>query len=417
MSTLPEVNSVHLSEGRRIADPLSAECRLLILDDEPMVGETILAMTKSIGAAAQYTESAETFLQLLESWQPTHIALDLMMPEADGVSMIQQLGKIGTNAKLLIVSGADARIVDAAQRSARQHGLSLVGALAKPFTRNALATLLSVSTAKPKPPPDTSTRVINVSASDLKQALETRAIGPVFQPKVCCTDGRLVGFEALARWWDNGKLVCGPDVFIPLAEGSGQVDALTVSMIEQSMQWLAANFADADYTMAINVPADCLRRPGLIDMLERACVRLRVNPRRVVIEITESGAIGEHVNVLDTVTKLRLMGVHLSIDDFGVGFSSLVQLARLPFSEVKIDRSFVAGLCYSSESQAIVSAVIGMAEGLGMTTVAEGVEDLDTYLRLRELGCNVAQGYFIARPMTGPKVVEWLGTAISTSAQ
>lgn len=403
-----ETTSVVMPHEGAGADPLLSACRLLILDDDPLVGNTISAMAKSIGAATQYTDSPEAFLHRVESWHPTHIALDLMMPKVDGVSIMQQLGAARCGAKLLIISGVDGRILDAAQRSARQHGLALVGALSKPFTKTALATLLCVpgSDVARSTRPDTAAPV---SAADLDQALQARAIGPAFQPKVRCRDGGLVGFEALARWWRDGRIVCGPDVFVPLAERSGQADALTAVMVEQSLSWLATNFANADCTIAINVPADCLRRPQLIGMLEHSCDRFEISPARVVIEITESGAIDEQVDVLDTLTKLRLLGMQLSIDDFGVGFSSLVQLARLPFSEVKIDRSFVSGLCYSREAQAIVSAIIGMAEGLGMSTVAEGVEDLDTYLRLRELGCTAAQGYFIGRPMSESKAVEWLG--------
>jgi EAL domain-containing protein (putative c-di-GMP-specific phosphodiesterase class I) len=144
-----------------------------------------------------------------------------------------------------------------------------------------------------------------------------------------------------------------------------------------------------------------------VRMVADACSRHDIAPERVVLEVTESGAIDPDSGALDVLTRARLMGMKLSIDDFGVGYSSLVQLARMPFSEIKIDRSFVAELCHSCEAQAIIAAIIGMSDGLGMTTVAEGVEDLETYMRLRDMGCHAAQGYFIGRPMASARAVAW----------
>lgn len=384
-----------------------SDLRLLILDDDPLVGETVRMMAASIGVESTYCRTAGEFFGQISQREPSHILLDLVMPGVDGVEVIQRLGALRCQARLIIVSGVDSRVLDAAQRSAKQHRLSLAGALSKPFSRGALATLLEAEGTGPN------LQLVAVapkripSSSELAEALAKGEIGPVFQPKLRCSDGSLIGYEALARWTREGIVISGPDTFVPLAERTGQAARLTEVMAERSLEWLGTNFASGSHTVAINVPAQCLSDDRSVQAIVSNCSRYGVTPDRVVLEVTESGAIDPESGALDVLTRARLLGMKLSIDDFGVGYSSLVQLARMPFSEIKIDRSFVAQLCNSSEAQAIIAAIIGMSNGLGMTTVAEGVEDLDTYTRLREMGCYAAQGYFIGRPMTASDAVAW----------
>lgn len=385
--------------------------RLLILDDDPLVGETVRMMAASIGAESAYCRSAEEFFTQVSQWGPSHILLDLVMPGVDGVEVIQRLAEMGCQSTLIIVSGVDRRVLDAAQRSARQHQLPLAGALSKPFSRSALATLLETGSTTPRLKLVAASPNAAPTSQDLARALAEGEIGPVFQPKVRCSDGSLIGYEALARWNRGDTAVCSPDTFVPLAEQTGQAARLTEVMADRSLAWLGGNFAALPHTVAINIPAQCLKDDRSVRSIAEACARHGVAPDRVVLEVTESGAIDPDSGALDVLTRARLMGMKLSIDDFGVGYSSLVQLARMPFSEIKIDRSFVAEVCHSSEAQAIVAAIIGMSNGLGMTTVAEGVEDLDTYMRLREMGCYAAQGYFIGRPMQASRAVAWSDTA------
>ncbi|SDG58567.1 EAL domain-containing response regulator [Pelagibacterium luteolum] len=387
--------------------PLASGLRLLILDDDPLVGGTVRQMAASIGAESAYCGTAAEFFTQVADWSPSHILLDLVMPGVDGVEVIQRLGEISCQATLIIVSGVDRRVLDAAQRSAKQHRLSLAGALSKPFSRGALATLLETGNAKPKLQLIPASSKSSPSGDELANALAQGEIGPVFQPKVRCNDGSLIGYEALARWTRDETDICGPDTFVPLAERTGQAARLTEVIADRSLAWLGSHFAAQPHTIAINIPAQCLKDDHSVRAIAEACSRYNVAPERVVLEVTESGAIDPDSGALDVLTRARLMGMKLSIDDFGVGYSSLVQLARMPFSEIKIDRSFVAELCHSCEAQAIIAAIIGMSDGLGMTTVAEGVEDLDTYMRLREMGCYAAQGYFIGRPMRASRAVAW----------
>lgn len=402
------MTNLHSKSHGQISAP---HLRLLILDDDPLVGETVRMMAASIGAECVYCSTADEFFNRVTDWAPSHILLDLVMPGADGVEIIQRLGEMGCQATLIIVSGVDRRVLDAVQRSAGQHRLPLAGGLTKPFSRGALATLLKTPTTTPALQLVTSSPKSAPSSDELALALSEGEIAPVFQPKVRCSDGSLIGYEALARWTRGEADICGPDVFVPLAERSGQAAKLTEVIAGRSLAWLGNNFAGMPSTVAINIPAQCLKDDQSVQAIAEACSLNGVTPERVVLEVTESGALEPDSGALDVLTRARLMGMKLSIDDFGVGYSSLVQLARMPFSEIKIDRSFVSELCPSCEAQAIVAAIIGMSNGLGMTTVAEGVEDLETYMRLREMGCYAGQGYFIGRPMTGSLALAWSGSA------
>ncbi|SDH20714.1 EAL domain-containing response regulator [Pelagibacterium luteolum] len=382
--------------------------RLLVLDDDQEVAQTVANIARSAGIDCRAVSQAEQFFLALIDFDPTHVVIDLMMPDLDGISVIRRLADGRSKVGVIIVSGASPRVVEAASRSANEHGLWVTGTLSKPFSREALIASLALapySQAKVNSLGPNATR--NVEA-ELYEALECGEISIALQPKVALGDGSLVGFEVLARWQDEAGTSYPPDVFIPAAERAGLIDDLTQSVLGQALGWLSQHFAEARFSIAVNVSAKSLRGGSLFTMLDTICSGNTIAPERLIIELTESEAVGDQTDTLDMITQLRLRGYELAIDDFGVGYSSLVQLARLPYSELKIDRRFVADLAVSHESRAIVAAIIGMARGLGLRTVAEGVEDLDTFNLLKSMGCDFAQGYFIGRPMTPDKAVEWV---------
>ena len=160
--------------------------------------------------------------------------------------------------------------------------------------------------------------------------------------------------------------------------------------------------------MALNISARNLHEPRFAELLEKHCAEAGLAPARVTLELTETAAMQDAVKMMDVLTRLRLKGFKLAIDDFGTGYSSLVQLHRLPFNEIKVDRAFVADCTTSGESRSIVRMIIDLAHALGMTAVAEGVESADALDLLRDLGCDQAQGYFIARPIDAAAVPEMM---------
>jgi EAL domain-containing protein (putative c-di-GMP-specific phosphodiesterase class I) len=243
--------------------------------------------------------------------------------------------------------------------------------------------------------------------SGLERALEKQQLYMAYQPKVSLRDGSLKRVEALVRWEDPELGMVEPSRFIPVAEQHGLIGALTQWGLRTALrQWLEWREQGIDTSIAINISALSLEQLDFPDLVERMCRALDVPIDRLVLELTE-GATQPLVKLMDTLTRFRIKGIGLAIDDFGTGYSSLMQLRQLPFTEVKIDRFFVDDATTSADSRLIVKTVIDLAHGLGLTATAEGVETREQLRLLAELGCDVAQGFLIARPLEPSALPEW----------
>ena len=240
-----------------------------------------------------------------------------------------------------------------------------------------------------------------------ERALINQRLRMVYQPKVSLADGALKRVEALVRWDDPKLGPVAPSRFVPLAERHGLIDELTNWGLTTSLrQWLDWKDAGLDLQIAFNISALSLQHLDFPDLVERMCKALEVPTDRLVLELTE-GATQPLVKLMDTLTRFRLKGVGLALDDFGVGYSTLMQLKQLPFTEIKIDRFFVKDLAESSDSRNIVTAIVAMAHGLGLTVTAEGVEREQELCFLVEAGCDVAQGYLIGTPLPPGELAAW----------
>ena len=244
-------------------------------------------------------------------------------------------------------------------------------------------------------------------ASELARALDGDRLVLAYQPKLALATGRMAGVEALARWRRPGFGEVPPSLFIPAAERHGLIDRLTEWGLRAALrQWADWHGQGLTTRLAFNLSALSLRDIDFPDRLDLLCRSQGVPADQIVLEVTE-GATQQQVHLLDTLTRFRLKGFGLSLDDFGTGYSSLLQLSQLPYNELKIDRCFVAGAVVGRESRLIVETIIRLAHGLGLTATAEGVEDEPTLALLAALGCDCAQGYLIAPPMSGSELVPW----------
>lgn len=231
---------------------------------------------------------------------------------------------------------------------------------------------------------------------DLRQAIQTGAVVPHFQPLIELRTGRLVAFEMLARWpLPDGSLI-SPAEFIPLAEGANLIAPLTEHLMRLACQ-AAASWPD-DITIACNVSPLLLRDGRFIAMVRNLLAETGLPAKRLELEITESALLEDLTIAGPLVRELRALGVSLALDDFGTGFSSLRHLHNLPFNKLKIDAGFVTGMTEDAESRTIVAAVIGLGHSLGMVIVAEGVETEPTAALLRQMGCDLGQGWLFGRP-------------------
>jgi diguanylate cyclase (GGDEF)-like protein/PAS domain S-box-containing protein len=240
------------------------------------------------------------------------------------------------------------------------------------------------------------------TANDLHRALTEQEFRVVYQPEVDLRTGHVTGVEALVRWHHPERGLVPPAEFIPLAEQTGLIAGIGAWVLDTALQqatvWSQARFDGSALTVWVNLSARQLGDPGLVELVADTLGRHGVDAAQLGLEITESALLEDAEGAVLALSSLRELGVRLAVDDFGTGYSSLSYLKRLPVDAVKIDRSFVDGLAVDGDDSAIVAAVAGMARALRLTTIAEGVENLDQLQALKRLGCDLAQGYFFTTP-------------------
>ena len=233
--------------------------------------------------------------------------------------------------------------------------------------------------------------------AELRVAIPRGEVVPYYEPQVDFFTGRVSGVEVLARWNHPVRGLVRPDHFIPVAEETGLIGELSFAVMEQAM--IEARDWDAGIRLAVNISPTQLRDPLLAHRLLKLVVATRFPPDRLEVEITESALMGDLDTAKAVIISLKNQGIRLALDDFGTGYSSLHHLRVLPFDRIKIDRSFVTSILDNDESAAIVNAVLGLGESLGIDVIAEGIETRAIEARLRQLNCRNGQGYFYSRPV------------------
>ncbi|NNC48733.1 MAG: EAL domain-containing protein [Sphingomonas sp.] len=241
----------------------------------------------------------------------------------------------------------------------------------------------------------------------LEAAIGSDALSYCYQPKISLADGKLRRVEALIRWQDGDHGTVGPDRFIPLAEESGLIDPLTRWGLDTAFrQWRAWTDDGIECELAFNISARSLEALDFPDLVEAKTAEFNVPASRLVLELTESSS-QTLINLMDTLTRFRIKGIGLAIDDFGTGYSTLKLLRMLPFTELKIDRFFVRDAERSTDSRVIVEAMIDLAHGLGLSATAEGIENDAQLALMKALGCDVAQGYRVGKPLVAAALPDW----------
>ncbi|QEX17788.1 diguanylate phosphodiesterase [Hypericibacter terrae] len=365
-----------------------------------MIRHLVAEIAQTCGWETFDTGDPEVFEAEVRRRPPAAVVLDLVMPNVDGIEVLRELAAVLTGIPILILSGMDGRLLETAMQLGQARGLTMAGCIQKPFRADALSALLQkVASCRGE-----------ISEAMLEEAVEREELDLHYQPYLDLQSRRIIGAEALVRWQHPQRGPIPPSAFIPMAEKSALIgkvtDLVLAKAVAQAARW---NDRLAPLDISINLSARSIQDVTFPEQILRLCRQHSLNPARIVFEITETAAMQDPVMLMDVLTRLRLKGIRLSIDDFGTGYSSLAQLRRLPFSELKIDLSFVSTMMASRDSEIIVKTIIDMARNLGLRTVAEGVETPTILERLGELGCNVAQGYLIGRPMTAPQIPSFLG--------
>ncbi|MEQ9464800.1 MAG: bifunctional diguanylate cyclase/phosphodiesterase [Haliea sp.] len=240
------------------------------------------------------------------------------------------------------------------------------------------------------------------------EALYDNAFELHFQPKVDLRSGRVCSAEALLRWHLPGYGAVSPERVVQLAEDSGQMYELTRWVVNRALRALRDWPDTAGFPLAVNIPAGLVNSPDLADMLQGALAIWGVEPSMLIVEVTEGAVIEDKEAGFNNLQHLRELGIGLSIDDFGTGYSSLSYFKHIPATEIKIDQFFVRRILNDNQDRALVGIIIDIAHLFGFSVVAEGVEDGQTLQCLRELGCDVVQGYYFSRPLPETELLAWL---------
>jgi EAL domain-containing protein (putative c-di-GMP-specific phosphodiesterase class I)/FixJ family two-component response regulator len=377
--------------------------RVLIIDDEEDICDIIAEIATRRGLDVRTLSNTAKATAVLGEFPPDFVMLDLMMPGTDGVELLRLLAEHAKGAKLCLMSGSDARVLNSARRLGSAHGLDVIAAMEKPLDMQLLNKLFDQLVSAAPAAPTTSKRV------DLAQAIASGQFILYYQPVVEMATQHVKGVEALARWAHPHRGTLSPDSFLEQVVNDGLMQALTDVVVQtavaQAARWQRAGEA---LTLSMNVTASTLLDLGLPDRLAELCKQNDLPPERLILEVTETEAMRDVTRTMDVLLRMRIRNIGVSIDDFGTGYSSLRELQRMPFSEMKIDKSFVIDMVANRDCAVIVNAIIDLGRNLGLKVIAEGVENAQTWRALRDKGCNLAQGYLMGRPMPAQELDLWL---------
>jgi EAL domain-containing protein (putative c-di-GMP-specific phosphodiesterase class I)/CheY-like chemotaxis protein len=402
-----------------MADPAPRSPRLsapaplsfLVVEDEPFQRSMVVGMLAALGATVVHEAADGTAaIELLEGLPapPDIVVSDLDMPGVDGMELIRWISMHAGGAALIVASAMEAELLASVEAMAAAYGVHLLGTIRKPVTRRKLQELIEHygkvhGTLAGAEAPATA-----FSGEAIVKALANGEFEPYFQPQVEIRSGAPCGVEALARWRHPEQGVVSPAFFVATLERIQKIDLLLESMLRQaarfrrSLQRLVRRCR-----VSVNISPVSLANLEVGEQIQEIVREEGADPRDIVLEMTESAATTDVGHALENLARLRMKGFELAIDDYGTGYSSLEQLTRAPFSEVKIDQRFVIPAIRKPSARIVLKSTLDMARRLGLRTVAEGVEHRAHLELLSRLGCEIAQGYYFAHPMPAAACLDW----------
>ena len=384
---------------------------VLVVDDATSNRMVAVEMLKELGITSVLeAENGVVALELIESHSVDLDLTDLNMPNMDGIELLSNLAN-RRDSKVLyvaVMSGVGQAVLDTVQNIADASHLELLGVFPKPLDIAYLQELLS------RYDPDNRESVsarsdLTFTTEDVVRAMEQGELVAYYQPKVFFADRKLWGMEALVRWIHPVHGVLPPVLFVEHLESGELALVFFRHLLQQVCKFLKSLPEQQDLVhCSINLPVPLLTTDGLVDDMVRVVKSHGLPNEAIVLELTETSLMQHLAASLSALARLRMKGFGVAMDDYGTGYSSMKQLARCPFSELKIDREFVHDANVSDKKHAILTGAIAMCQRMGMLSVAEGVETQADWDQLSALGCEVAQGYLISRPIPEEAMREWM---------
>lgn len=382
--------------------------KLLVVDDEIGFAKFVEGVAEDLEFEVLLTDDPTEFGTLYSN-DIDIIVLDLFMPTTDGIELLRFLSDNNSNASVVFMSGKDTGVLHTAQELAVEQGITVLGALQKPFRAQGLAALLEKYVRSISEPARSSDRNELPSLNELRQAISREELFMHFQPQIIISSREFIGVEALVRWNHPSKGMIPPSYFIPLAEENNLISEITTFTATRSIQqqgiWKEQG---KNLRLSINMSPKLLYDLDMPEDLESYAIEVGADISKIMIEVTETALMSDVARYMDILVRLKMKGFGLSIDDFGTGYSSLQQLIRVPFTELKIDQAFIRKSTTNKECHTIIKISILLAHELGMTVVAEGIETEADWNILKELGCDEGQGYWMAKPMPGEDIMPWV---------
>ena len=375
------------------------EDRLLIIDDDTQICELLKDIGESCGYIVSSVLNPVEFPNIYHDFNPTVMILDLSLSGKDGVELLRFLAENQCKCPIIILSGCDERIRSSAVRLGQSYGLKIPTHLPKPIDLSTLKKILAEFKVHTK----------ETTPERLEKAIKNNELVLYYQPKILSKTDELSGVEILIRWQPPDGPMIYPDDFIPLAEKTNLIKELTYWVIDnafkQKRAWIDSNLP---LGIAVNLSPYLLNDLLLPDKIDELIKKHEIPIDNICFEITETGMLNKPEIAMDILTRLGIKGFKLSIDDFGTGYSSLVELHKMPFSELKIDKSFVMNLLKDEDAWIITRSIVDLGHNLGLTVVAEGVENEKIVEKLRNINCDMLQGYYFSKPIPIVEFNQWL---------
>ncbi len=390
--------------------------RVLVVDKDPIQRMILARCVEMLGWKADTSDNSGEAIDKFAALRHNVVVIDLGLGQPATMRLLRHLRRGHVDPSLIFVSGAADAIQADSLQSARDFALRVAGTLPRPIDPHRLHALLLSNPRNPRLEKGLATSY--PTAQELDQALRDGELHTEYQPKTDLVTGEIVGVEAFARWHSPTLGIIPPDQFVPVAEQSDLIGRLTFRILEDAIaacrRWREIR---PDCSVAVNLSSHMLADPRLLPMVESILSQNALPPGALIAEVTESTLMSSLPTATELLTRLSTKGVRVSIDSFGTGYTSLASLLRMPFAELKIDRSFV-GVCGTDpDAWKLVRATVALARELGMNVVAEGIETEAVSERLRDVGCDVGQGWYFGRPMQSDALLRWLAPAGSTEVQ